>query len=138
MSPFLTSVTSSARPTHLPRPIEAESCTQQWWNSGARHNTAELDALVEKLHQVSEYLGDEVVIVGVQQTDPQSHPGFAVLTDVQKSGLGDVLKAVSAPSIRVVRRGCHSAPLQLRHQVRRGVALSSGNMKQSSPTASPC
>ena len=62
---------------------------QQWWNRGHENNTAELDALVDKLHDVSQYLGDEVVIVGVRQAD---HPGFAVLADVERSGLDELLK----------------------------------------------
>ena len=62
---------------------------QQWWNSGTDRNTADLDALVEKIHQISGYLGDEVVVVGVRQANG---PGFAVLADLQRSGLGDFLK----------------------------------------------
>jgi hypothetical protein len=62
---------------------------QQWWNHGHDNHTAELDALITKIHDVSEYLGDEAVIVGVKQSD---HPGFAVVADVQKSGLDDLLR----------------------------------------------
>ncbi len=81
--------------------LKQSPALQQWWENGSHHNTAEVDALVDKLHQVSEYLGDEVVIVGVQQAgDAQSHPGFAIVADLQKSGLDDVLRG-SAPSITV-------------------------------------
>ena len=62
---------------------------QQWWNHGHDRNTEELDALVSKLHDMSRYLGDEIVIVGFKQVN---HPGFAVITDVQKSGLDDLLR----------------------------------------------
>jgi len=62
---------------------------QQWWGRGGENKTAELDALVDKLHDVSQYLGDELVIVGVKQANES---GFAVIADVQKSGLGDLLK----------------------------------------------
>ncbi len=65
---------------------------QQWWSQG-HNNTAELDALVEKIHDISTYLGDEAVVVGVKQP---SHPGFAVLADVEKSGLADLLKQQAA------------------------------------------
>jgi hypothetical protein len=68
---------------------------QQWWNSGHGNNTGDLDALVDKLHQVSRYLGDEVVIAGVKETD---RPGFAILADVNKSGLDDFLKQQFPPS----------------------------------------
>jgi hypothetical protein len=69
--------------------LKQSPALQQWWNTGSRDNTAELDTLVEKLHQVSGYLGDEVVIVGVQQPN---NPRFAIVADVQKSGLGDLLR----------------------------------------------
>ena len=62
---------------------------QEWWSRGRGNNAEELDAMVEKLHQMSQYFGDEVVVVGVKQTD---HPGFAVLADLNKGGLDDFLK----------------------------------------------
>ncbi len=46
-----------------------------------------------KIHDISQYLGDEAVVVGVKQAD---HPGFAVLADVEKSGLADLLKTQAA------------------------------------------
>lgn len=97
--------------------LKQSPALQQWWDASSHHNTAALDALVEKLHQGSEYLGDEVVIVGVQQPD---RPGFAIVADVQKSGLADVLKrqlfvSGSAPSIVVFDEAslaAAQAPLQ--------------------------
>jgi len=65
---------------------------QQWANQG-HNNSAEVDALVGKIHDISQYLGDEAVVVGVKRTD---HPGFAVLADVEKSGLADLLKTQAA------------------------------------------
>ena len=65
---------------------------QQWWSQG-HNNGAEFDKLVEKIHDLSQYLGDEAVVVGVKQGD---HPGFAVLADVAKSGLADLLKKEAA------------------------------------------
>ena len=69
--------------------LKQSPALQQWWSSGHAQNTAELDALVEKLHQMSQYLGDEIVIVGVKQT---GNPGFAIIADVKQSGLDDFLK----------------------------------------------
>jgi hypothetical protein len=69
--------------------LQQSPALQQWWNHGHDRNTAELDALVSDLHQVSQYLGDEVVVVGIKQVD---NPGIAIIADVQKSGLGDFLK----------------------------------------------
>lgn len=62
---------------------------QQWWNSGKQDKTAQLDDLVNKLHDLSQYLGDEMVIVALKQ---QAGAGFAVIADVQRSGLADLLK----------------------------------------------
>lgn len=63
---------------------------QQWWDHAHKGNTADLDALVSKLHDVSQYLGDEVVLVGFSEGD---RPAFAVLADVRRSGLDSMLKA---------------------------------------------
>ena len=68
---------------------------QQWWGRGSGNKTAELDDLVGKLRDVSQYLGDEVVIVGVKQG---KESGFAVIADVQKTGLDDLLKQQFAAS----------------------------------------
>ncbi len=68
---------------------------EQWWQEGHGHNTAELDAMVGKIHDVSQYLGDEAVVVGVKQTD---HPGLAIVADVEKSGLADLLRQQAAES----------------------------------------
>ena len=62
---------------------------QQWWNRGSDNKTAELDELVNKLHDLSQYIGDEMVIVALKQN---SEPGFAVIADVQRGGLADLLK----------------------------------------------
>jgi hypothetical protein len=69
--------------------LKQSPALQQWWNQGHGQNTADLDSLVEKIHQMSQYLGNEIVVVGVQQSDK---PGFAIVADVQKSGLDDFLR----------------------------------------------
>jgi hypothetical protein len=62
---------------------------QQWWARGQKSNTVDLNALVEKIHDVSQYLGDEVVIAGTGQA---GHPGIAILAQVQRSGLAAELR----------------------------------------------
>jgi len=62
---------------------------QQWWSRGGNRKGAEIDELVGKLHDVSQYLGDEIVIVGVRQS---KDTGFGVIADVKNSGLADLLK----------------------------------------------
>jgi hypothetical protein len=67
---------------------------QQWWAKGGTADTEQLDAMVDKLHSVSQYLGDEIVIVSLKQEGVrQDHnSGFALVADVQKSGLDALLK----------------------------------------------
>jgi FecR protein/Putative zinc-finger len=65
---------------------------QQWWQKG-HNNSEKLDSAVEKIHEISTYLGNEAVIVAVKEP---THPGFAVMADVQKSGLADLLKQQAA------------------------------------------
>jgi hypothetical protein len=69
--------------------LKQSPALQQWWGHGQDRNTADLDTLVAKLHQASQYLGDEIVIAGVKQPND---PGIAILADVQKGGLDDFLK----------------------------------------------
>jgi len=75
--------------------LQQSPALQQWWNQKHQNNSADLDALVNKIHQVSQYLGDEVVVAGSGQT---GNGGFAVLTDVTKSGLGDLLTSQFPPT----------------------------------------
>ena len=73
--------------------LKQSPALQQWWAQGPPQKAADVDALVAKIHEMSEYLGDEVVIVGLQQPDAsRKAPGFAILADLSKSGLADVLR----------------------------------------------
>jgi DNA-binding FrmR family transcriptional regulator len=74
--------------------LKQSPALQQWWGRG-QGNTADLDSLIEKLHQASRYLGNEIVIVGTGQT---ATPGFAILTDLQQSGLDAFLRTQFASS----------------------------------------
>lgn len=62
---------------------------QQWWSRGQKGNSPDLNSLVEKIHDVSQYLGDEVVIAAVGQGN---QPGIAVLAQVERSGLDAELR----------------------------------------------
>ena len=69
--------------------LQRSPALQEWWGRGGDRKTAELDELVGKIHDVSQYLGDEIVIVGVRQSDVTD---FAIVADVQDGGaLSDVL-----------------------------------------------
>lgn len=69
--------------------LKQSPALQQWWNRGNDNKTAEVDELVNKLHDLSQYIGDEMVIVAMKQNN---EPGFAVVADVQREGLADLLK----------------------------------------------
>lgn len=77
--------------------LKQSPALQQWWNKGSENKTAELDELVNKLHDLSQYLGDEMVIVAMTQN---SEPGFAVVADVQRGGLAELLKHEFASGTR--------------------------------------
>jgi hypothetical protein len=87
--------------------LKQSPALQQWWNQGHGQNTADLDSMVEKIHQMSQYLGNEIVVVGVQQS---GKPGFAIVADVEKSGLDDFLRnqfpsSASKPGLTVLDEG---------------------------------
>jgi hypothetical protein len=69
--------------------LKQSPALEEWWNSGHENNMADLDALVDKIHQMSKYLGDEIIIVGSRQT---KNSGFAIIADVKQGGLDDLLK----------------------------------------------
>lgn len=75
--------------------LKQSPALQQWWNRGSENKTDELDSLVNKIHDLSRYIGDEVVIVGLQH---QPGPAFAILADVERGGLTDLLRQEFAAS----------------------------------------
>jgi hypothetical protein len=70
--------------------------------------------MVEKLHAVSQYLGDEVVILGVKDSKDISKPGFAIVADLRENGLDDLLNKQFATDsqtpIKVLNEQSLSAP----------------------------
>lgn len=62
---------------------------REWWTKGQKNNPGRLNEFVDKIHDVSQYLGDEVVFVGWGQGE---HATFAMVADVTKSGLADELQ----------------------------------------------
>lgn len=62
---------------------------QQWWLKTHAENPNALNDAVAKLHDVSQYLGDEVVVVGFGDG---KQSGLAVIADVQRSGLEQELE----------------------------------------------
>jgi len=70
--------------------LQQSPVLRQWWESGRNGNSAEMTQLVDKLAETSRYLGNELVVVGVQD---KKNPGFAVIADVEKSGLPEFLQS---------------------------------------------
>ena len=62
---------------------------QQWWNQAHAQNTNDFNELIEKIHQTSQYLGDEIVVVAIQQA---KKPAVALLADVKQGGLDEYLR----------------------------------------------
>ncbi|HEY3705684.1 MAG TPA: FecR domain-containing protein [Terracidiphilus sp.] len=58
-----------------------------WWTKG--HNPDELNDFVNKVNDISQYLGDEVIVIGAGQGDSKT---VAMLADVKRSGLKDELE----------------------------------------------
>ena len=71
----------------------------QWFaqtHQGKNGGTVDLDAMVDKLHTMSQYLGDEIVVVGMKDDvskDGAAKQSFAIVSDLKKAGLGDFLNA---------------------------------------------
>ena len=68
--------------------LKQSPALQQWWNEGHAQNTDDFNALMDKIHQTSQYLGDEIVVVAVQQ---EKNPAVAIMADVKQGGLDDYL-----------------------------------------------
>jgi len=63
---------------------------QEWWSHGQTRNQQNLNEFVGKIRDISQYLGDEVVLAGINGAD---HPVIAVISDVQRSGLKEELQS---------------------------------------------
>lgn len=69
--------------------LNASPELREWWTKGHERNPDQLDEFVEKINDVSQYLGDEVVFIGLGQGDRST---VAMLADVKRSGLQDELQ----------------------------------------------
>lgn len=61
---------------------------RQWWTR-SHNNPQAMNDFVAKIHDLSRYLGNEVVLVGFGQG---KQSGFAMIADVQRSGFKDELQ----------------------------------------------
>jgi ferric-dicitrate binding protein FerR (iron transport regulator) len=78
--------------------LNASPDLRAWWTRGHAQNPDELNQLVTKIHDVSQYLGNEVVLIGAGQADGKT---VALLADVTKSGLKDELKQIAGDASKL-------------------------------------
>lgn len=96
---------------------------QQWWLKTHAKNPNALSDAVAKLHDISQYLGDEVVAVGY---GAGKQSGFALIADVQRSGLEQELKqqfANSSNGLTVLDPAALASASETSGPVRGGYAL---------------
>jgi len=71
----------------LQQQIQQSDTLRQWWTNGQPDRNNQWNDVVTKLRALSDYLGDEVVIVGFSDQQPG-----AVIAEVRRSGLKDFLE----------------------------------------------
>ena len=67
--------------------IQQSDTLRQWWMNGQPDRNNQWNDMIAKLRELSDYLGDEVVIVGFSDHQPG-----AVIAEVRRSGLKDFLQ----------------------------------------------
>ena len=106
--------------------LQKSPALQQWWNGGGKGDkTEDLNTLVNRLHQVSQYLGDEIVIVGLKH---EKNPDFAIIADVKQGGLISFLRSqppisASSPRLTVFNETSLAAASALPEEQSGGYAL---------------
>ncbi len=87
--PNLGSVLDQAN-TIFQEQLRISPALRQWWQHGNGQGQQDLNSAIANIRTASQYLGDEVVVVGVSRSDS---PGLAVIAGVQRQGLADFLRA---------------------------------------------
>ena len=88
---------------------EQSAPLRDWWQHGEMATTGpKLEDNLEKVSQLSQYLGDEIVVSGAIEKD-RKEPSLLILAEVQKPGLKDALQQMmeelsgkTAPAVRVL------------------------------------
>lgn len=73
--------------------MQQSDTLRQWWSHGDPNATAKLNETIAKVRQLSDYLGDEVVLVGFNGNGKAHEGGAAVVATVRRSGLHDFLES---------------------------------------------
>lgn len=69
--------------------LNASPELREWWTKGHDRNPEQLNQFVAQIDDVSQYLGAEVVFIGLDQGDRSA---VAMIADVERSGLKDELQ----------------------------------------------
>ena len=85
--------------TIFQRELEKNPTLRDWWQGQMAENGPKIQDAIKKLHDLSEYLGDEVVIAAAPEG---AEPNFLIIAEVRKPGLKkflqDTIKEQSAKS----------------------------------------
>jgi type II secretory pathway pseudopilin PulG len=93
--------------------LQQSAVLRAWWQSGEMAATGpKLEDSLEKLYQLSQYLGDEIVVAGgteIGEPGAAKDPNLLILAEVRKPGLKDFLQRMvkdladeSTPAVRVL------------------------------------
>lgn len=70
--------------------MQQSEALRQWWTHGDPNAQTKLTEIIAKIRQLSDYLGDEVVLVGF---NGENHGGgIAIVADVRRSGVREFLE----------------------------------------------
>jgi hypothetical protein len=89
----------------LKEQMQQSDALRSWWTHGSPENQQKFDEMIAKIRQLSDYLGEEVVVVGFDRSSGLTDGGFAVVADVRRSGLKEFLEsqfAVGDADMKVV------------------------------------
>src|SRR6267378_6776819 len=80
--------------------VAQSTVLQDWWNKGGKSNQHPTpQELIDQIHAISQYLGDEVVITAWASSVSDSH-GPLLLAEVRQPGLKDYLQQHLADTLR--------------------------------------
>lgn len=73
--------------------LQESTVLREWWNSSkhGKNDGPSFDQMVEKIHSLSQYLGDEVTLVALPGQGGE--PDAVVIAEVRQQGLSDFLRS---------------------------------------------
>jgi hypothetical protein len=96
----------------LQQEVQQSPVLRAWWQGESGANGAKVEDSLEKAYQLSQYLGDEIIVSGGDQIGGPGaarDPGLLILAEVRKPGLKNFLQRMtkefggkSEPAVRVL------------------------------------